>query len=133
MPALRLAFRLRTGKYTSVGMAPRMNDVPRSFQVHERDNVATLLQDAAPGAVRVLGSTSERMVSVREPIHAGHKLALGPIAAGDPVIKFGVAIGTATCAIQAGEWVHLHNCRSNFDELRTLDRRAGVATETRYE
>ncbi|QDA36569.1 altronate dehydratase (plasmid) [Paracoccus liaowanqingii] len=44
-----------------------------------------------------------------EAIPAGHKIALRPIAAGEPVLKYGQVIGTATQAIAAGEHVHVHN------------------------
>ncbi len=39
----------------------------------------------------------------------GHKIALGDIAKGDPVWKYGHDIGKAVAAIQKGEHVHVHN------------------------
>ena len=61
-------------------------------------------------------------------------MALPAIRCGEPVIKFGAPIGMATRDLRAGEWVHLHNCASRFDERsRTLDRDSGAATDTRYE
>jgi hypothetical protein len=83
--------------------------------------------------VDVLGETSGGIEAL-EKIQAGHKVALVNLKSGDPVIKFGVPIGRATCQIRAGQWVHLHNCASNFDERsQTLDPTSGTPTDTRYE
>ena len=74
-----------------------------------RDNVATALQALRPGQhIDANGST----VIVTEPIARGHKIALRPMAPGDPVIKYGSAIGTATRAIAPGAHVHTHNVAS---------------------
>ncbi|MCS7314781.1 MAG: altronate dehydratase family protein [Bryobacterales bacterium] len=48
-------------------------------------------------------------LEVREPVPAGHKIAIRPIPAGAPVIRYGENIGPATRAIEAGEHVHTHN------------------------
>ena len=70
-----------------------------NFQVHPDDNVATVVEDGGE-------------------IPLGHKIAVRAIAAGSSVIKFGVTIGVASKDIAAGEWVHLHNCRSQHDSTR---------------
>ena len=108
----------------------------RCFRIHSDDNVATMLDDAAAGAtVDVLGSDSQSPTLIAaEAISLGHKIALRDLAKGDPVIKFGVQIGHATRAIQRGQWVHLHNLASDFDERSaTLDLHTGAATDTKYE
>ncbi len=90
---------------------------PTAFQVHARDNVATLLAEAAPDEpLTVVGSGQPTQFAARETIAMGHKVAVVPIAADAPVVKFNVVIGIATRAIGQGEWVHLHNCRSQLDE-----------------
>jgi hypothetical protein len=109
---------------------------PRCFKIHADDNVATLLDDvpAAVPDVRVLGHSAQAAIAVGEPIKLGHKIALSPIASGSAVIKFGVAIGRASRDIAAGQWVHLHNCSSLFDQRsQTLDLHSGAATDTKYE
>jgi altronate hydrolase len=45
-------------------------------------------------------------------IEFGHKYALRDIAQGEDVLKYGLPIGRALVDIRAGEWVHVHNCRS---------------------
>jgi hypothetical protein len=67
------------------------------------DNVATLLDD------RLYCTLIAGGVSVDQGIPFGHKVALAPIAAGEPVIKYGVAIGQAKTGIRKGEHVHVHN------------------------
>ena len=77
--------------------------------ISERDTVATALVALEPGtAVEIRGTT----VTVREPIAAGHKVAISPIRAGDPVVKYGSPIGIATSDIQPGAHVHTHNVAS---------------------
>jgi hypothetical protein len=108
---------------------------PRCFKVNALDNVATMLDDVERKGARVqmLGE-SDRALESLEPISMGHKIALTDIASGESVVKFGVPIGHAVRAIRAGQWVHLHNLTSNFDERsQTLDVHTGAATDTKYE
>jgi len=88
-----------------------------AFQVHATDNVATLLGEAAEGApVQIVGPASNSNLTARDKIELGHKVALVAIPEGAPVVKFGIVIGIAMRPIEPGEWVHLHNCRSQLDE-----------------
>jgi altronate dehydratase small subunit len=90
---------------------------PSAFRVHAADNVATLLGDAASGsAVAVVGPGAKSELEAREKIGMGHKIALYAIGEGEAIVKFGVVIGMAMRRIEAGDWVHLHNCRSQLDE-----------------
>jgi len=91
--------------------------VPSAFQVHASDNVATLLGEAGDGSVvTIVGPGGKTELTVREKIAMGHKIALAAIAEGEAITKFGVVIGIAMRQIGPGEWVHLHNCRSQLDE-----------------
>jgi altronate hydrolase len=74
-----------------------------------RDNVATALEALATGQTI---DADGRVVTVREPIANGHKIALAAIRAGEPVVKYGNPIGTATADIAAGSHVHVHNVAS---------------------
>jgi hypothetical protein len=107
----------------------------RAFRIKTGDNVATLLDDICePGAVRVLGEGPIDQLHALEAIALGHKIALEDIPLGEAVVKFGVPIGRASREILAGQWVHLHNCTSRFDERsQTLDLHTGAATDTKYE
>lgn len=103
----------------------------RAFQIHSSDNVATLLVPAAAGErVEVGGARSLAVIAVGS-IEAGHKIAIEFIPQDGAVCKYGVRIGRATRAIEAGEWVHLHNLASDYDERSaTLDVRSGAPTDT---
>lgn len=102
----------------------------RAFRIHESDNVATLLDNAEPGAV-VGYSDDAAAITVHETIPAAHKLALTGIPEGGTILKYGWPIGRATRAIARGEWVHLHNIASNYDERSsTLDVHTGSPTDT---
>lgn len=104
--------------------------MPRAFQIQAEDNVATLMDDAAPGQVEIIGA-NKSTVNAAEKIARGHKIALRDIATNEPVIKFGVRIGHATQAIPRGAWVHLHNLASDLDERSgTLDLHSGAPTDT---
>jgi altronate hydrolase len=77
------------------------------IRVHPRDNVAVVAADVqAGGAVRLADGAEVRAVEV---IPRGSKVALGPIACGEAVIRYGEEIGKATEDIAAGEYVHTHN------------------------
>jgi len=108
--------------------------VKRCLQLRPEDNVATLLEDAAEESVAILGLRGRQIVSVVGTVALGHKVALRAIPRGTAVMKYGAPIGVATCDIAAGEWVHLHNCRSMVD-VRTgsFDHATGAATDTPYE
>lgn len=101
-----------------------------AFRIHPDDNVATLLGDGAD-AVALVGGGG---VVLNEPVAMGHKVALADIAQGDAVVKFGIPIGTASSAIRAGDWVHLHNCTSRFDERSGgFDVVTGAAKDMAYD
>lgn len=75
---------------------------PVLLQVHPADSVAVALRGVAAGEV-LLGVTMAKDVA------QGHKIALGPIATGALVAKYGQPIGRATRDIAAGGHVHSHN------------------------
>lgn len=81
-----------------------------ALAISDRDNVATALESLEPG--RVLEIAGARL-SVAAAIPRGHKIALRFIHAGEPVIKYGSAIGTATADIEPGMHVHTHNLASS--------------------
>jgi altronate dehydratase small subunit len=104
------------------------------FQIHDEDNVGTLLEDVAAGErVSHRGEGTAQSVYALQAIMTGHKIALRFIASGEAIIKYGFTIGIATIPIEAGGWVHLHNCASRYDEKSShLDIHSGARRETRY-
>lgn len=79
-----------------------------------RDTAAVALTPLQPGtAVEVRRGNETVRVVAETLIPFGHKIAVAPMAAGDPVVKYGEVIGFATTAIRPGQHVHIHNVRSD--------------------
>ena len=85
----------------------------RAILLNVTDDVATAIVDL-PAQESVSVALDDRAVEVnlQEDIQFGHKFALRDIAQGEPILKYGLPIGNALSDIRAGEWVHVHNCRS---------------------
>ncbi|MBI4023368.1 MAG: UxaA family hydrolase [Verrucomicrobia bacterium] len=106
----------------------------KCFQVNLHDNVATVLENAGAELIQVVGGGTTATLQLRGGIKLGHKVALARIKAGEGILKYGVRIGHATRNLRRGEWVHLHNCASDFDKRsNTLDCETGAPTDTKYE
>jgi altronate dehydratase len=73
--------------------------------IHPRDNVGTALDDMQAG-------DQTEGIELREPVSFGFKVALRAIDSGEQIIKYGESIGVATCRIEPGEMVHVHNIQS---------------------
>ena len=86
----------------------------QAILLHAQDDVATALTDLQQGE-SVHAALVDRSVEVvlRDGIPFGHKYALRDIPRGTPVLKYGLPIGKALEDIGAGQWVHVHNCRSD--------------------
>ena len=80
--------------------------------IHPRDNIAVAFTPLDAGLTVDVGG---RQVRLPAAVPAAHKFALRPIRMGEPVVKFGQPIGRATREIGAGDWVHVHNLRTNLE------------------
>jgi hypothetical protein len=80
------------------------------------DTVAVSRRDLAAGERLTIRG---KEIIARDDVPLGHKIALQFIVAEATVVKHGMAIGSATRDIQSGEWVHLHNMRSNYISSHT--------------
>ena len=85
-----------------------------AFVIDGSDNVATALEDLAPGTVSVIGERQGECFA-RENIPRGHKIALCDLHEGEYVVKHGGPVAVVTRPVAAGEWVHVHNVRSMSD------------------
>ncbi|MBS1371454.1 MAG: altronate dehydratase [Lentisphaeria bacterium] len=88
-----------------------MPEQPRYLKIGRTDNVGVALADLAAGESPVIDGCA---VTLTEPVGRGHKFALRPIAAGEPVVKYDMPIGRATRNIAPGGFVHIHNLRTNL-------------------
>jgi arabinonate dehydratase len=82
------------------------------IHLHPSDNVAVARVPVPSGAeLKVEG----QVLTVRDAIPAGHKVALAPIPRGEIVRRYGQIIGRASTAIEPGRHVHTHNLA--FEEV----------------
>jgi altronate dehydratase len=87
-----------------------MNKSPSVLRLHRKDNVAVALRDLQAGEpIEWENSTAIRVL---QSVPFAHKVALQAIAAGEPILKYGVKIAFAMRDIGRGEWVHTHNAES---------------------
>lgn len=88
--------------------------------LHPEDNVVVCRRDVRAGEKLVIGS--EVLIAASD-VALGHKIARHLIRRNSQVIKYGMSIGLSTSDIQPGEWVHLHNIRSDYIASHTRDAR----------
>jgi len=81
--------------------------------LHPADDVATALTALQQGEL-VEVSLDEKAYTIRlkQDIPFGHKFALRSIVPQEQILKYGLPIGKALEQINPGDWVHVHNCRS---------------------
>jgi altronate hydrolase len=84
--------------------------------VRAGDSVATLLRDGDAGE-RI--DTGDAILTLARDVPRGHKIALGSMALGMDVMKYGYPIGRTTDAIVAGDHVHSQNLATGL--AGTLD------------
>ncbi|REF37874.1 UxaA family hydrolase [Thermasporomyces composti] len=77
-----------------------------TLRLHADDNVVIAMRDIEPGTYQLPGGGT---LDVTDVIPRGHKLAVTPVAEGQPVRKYGQVIGFAKEAIAPGRHVHTHN------------------------
>jgi galactarate dehydratase len=92
-----------------------MSRPPLTIRMHERDNVAIVANDGGLAA----GTAFTSGLVLRDRVPQGHKVALADIAAGAPVLRYGIAIGHAVQNIAAGSWVHERLLK--MPDARSLD------------
>ena len=84
--------------------------------IDPKDNVAVAIEPIPDGTAVELRS-GETGVIVLEDITIYHKVAIRPIAEGEPVVKYGEHIGLASRDIAAGSHVHTHNVADHREAL----------------
>ena len=95
-----------------------------ALRMHPDDSVAVLVRDVAAGDPILLSGDDKPVVVAAEAISYGHKVALKPVKAGEPVLKYGERMGIATADIAVGQHVHVHNVRGLTPSERGVKRSA---------
>ena len=86
----------------------------KAIRIHPLDNVAVAMEPIAKGETVTL-EDGVRVTALQD-IQRGHKIALSAVSAGEPIRKYGCAIGLAKTEIAPGDWVHTHNVRTGLSE-----------------
>ena len=84
-------------------MLDLVSPTARTLRLQPADNVVVAVDTLEPGRANAIA------VDPRARIPKGHKMAIVPVAAGEPIVKFGQIIGFASAPIVPGDWVHEHN------------------------
>jgi hypothetical protein len=94
-------------------------ETPAALCLHDGDEVAvmTVAGQAGQTCLVTLPGAQQRIV-LRQDLPFGHKVALRALQAGEPVRKYGQAIGVADKAIAVGDHVHVHNLIGSRSGLR---------------
>jgi len=82
-----------------------------SLKIHDKDNILVVIAELKQGDKIIC---DEIHFEAPRNFAIGDKLTLTALKEGDKIVKHGLPIGSATCAIAAGEWVHLHNMKSDY-------------------
>jgi SAF domain len=89
--------------------------------LHPADNVVVCRRNVSAGEALPIDG---EIITASADIALGHKIARRFIPEGAFVIKYGMSIGSATADIQPGEWVHMHNLKSDYISSHTRKSRA---------
>lgn len=84
---------------------------PGVVLLHPRDNVLISIANLPAQAEFEFEGIGYRL-SQAAPI--GHKIARYDLAAGEKILRYGVPIGSLFKAVRAGDWVHIHNLKSDY-------------------
>jgi hypothetical protein len=86
--------------------------------LHDADNVLVCI---APITIGDPLTIDGRELVARQDVAVGHKVARHALTPGDKILKYGAPIGSMTKAAEPGEWVHMHNMKSDYIASHTRD------------
>jgi altronate hydrolase len=94
---------------------------PRVLRLNAADNLVVAVDNIDAGMLA-------ENVPALDRVPKGHKMAVRPVAKGEPIVKFGQIIGFAHADIRPGEHIHTHNC-----DFKAFDRDYAFAEAARIE
>ena len=86
--------------------------------LHEADNVLVCIAPIAAGDLLTIDG---RELVAPQAVAVGHKVARHALTPRDKILKYGAPIGSMTEAAEPGEWVHMHNMKSDYIASHTRD------------
>jgi hypothetical protein len=104
-----------------MGSGPQGRETAAAVLVlNAEDNVVVCRRDVRAGESLVIDG---EVVVARADVTLGHKIARRLIPRGERVVKYGMSIGSSTAEIRPGDWVHLHNMKSDYIPSHTRNAR----------
>lgn len=95
--------------------------------LHEDDSILVCTRTSRAGSDVVIDGTA---YVIADDILLGHKIARIALSAGDPVLRYGIKIGSMTAGANPGEHIHSHNLKSDYipahgrDAVRVAEKRS---------
>ena len=83
------------------------------LHLHPADNLCIAVRDLEKGTRLKAGGHTVELDGI---VRMGHKIALIPIAKGEPIVRYGQTIGFASQPIEPGNWIHVHNVSADAFE-----------------
>lgn len=90
--------------------------IPQLLVHDRRDNVGVVVIENLKAGDEMLcvvtEDNSDFMLTARQDVPIGHKIALADLDEGDTIIKYGEDIGHVVAPVATGEHVHVHNLKT---------------------
>ncbi|MCP8900588.1 UxaA family hydrolase [Gilvimarinus xylanilyticus] len=102
-------------------MSSTPSAAPQVVLLHPDDNVLISVTPLARGSVIDFEGREYRL---NQDLALGHKLARRDLPAGTKILRYGAPIGSLYSDVKAGEWVHMHNLKSDYLASHTRQGRA---------
>jgi altronate hydrolase len=91
-----------------------MENENKLFLITDKDNVAVALKSVMKDETVLVNG---QMITAKDEIPTGHKMALADVMEGEDIIKYGFSIGKARADIHVGDHVHTHNVKTGLHDL----------------
>ncbi|MBC2854742.1 UxaA family hydrolase [Cetobacterium sp. 2G large] len=88
----------------------------KCIRINKKDNVAVALLPINKGEIV---EVEDLKIKLKEDIKKGHKFTLELLGKNKDVIKYGMPIGHTLKDVEAGQWIHTHNLKTNLNDLDT--------------
>ena len=89
---------------------------PQLLVHHKTDNVGVVVVEGLRAGSKMLGvvieDNSDFKLTAKDDVPIGHKVALGDLAEGDTIIKYGQDIGRMVKSAKQGDHIHTHNLKT---------------------
>ncbi|WP_020208647.1 UxaA family hydrolase [Gilvimarinus chinensis] len=102
-------------------MTQTVSAAPQVVLLHSQDNV---LISVATLAADTWFELEGQGYKLKQTVPLGHKIARIDMSAGTRILRYGAPIGSLYCDVQAGDWVHTHNLKSDYLASHTRNGRA---------